>query len=213
MHQEEKKGKCHLICFFLLSFTTLLLGIICLCLSVWIHYCWWDIGLTQAKNTSQIIHFDGEKTISEAHEDACGQLKDLVERSCPNACEYLDHFKSAGKVMIIFGSLSLIILFWCCLVVLIRLCKIRISGKFLIPVPGSFALWLIGFCAYAGTAGLGRLDSPNNKAEYNFTADEYKIKVGVAIGITTIFMQFFVGIYGWVKIRPLLNILKEKTLI
>lgn len=208
MEEEKIQGKGHLIFFLVMCAVGLLLGVINLTLPVWVHYCWWDLGLVDAANTSRIVEFDGENSISDVKSDICGDLQSLVERSCPHACENLKNFESAGVTMLAFGAIALFFMFCSLAIPIFRLFKYRVQRFFSILTLLPFLFWLIGFSSYAGAAGLGRLENPTNKPQYNFNADEYSVKVGTAIAITNIFLYLLIAVYGWVKIRKLLQVLK-----
>ena len=208
MEDGKVQGQAHLIVFFISSVVCLLLGIIDLCLPTWFSYCWWDFGLIAAANTSIIKEFSGENTIADVQNDICGDLESLVERSCSSACSNVKNIRSAGLVMLVFGSISLFFMFCSAGIALIRLCKGRVKRMYIGVTIAPFVIWLLGFSSYAGVAGLGIFDSPNNKPEYNFTANSYSIDVGAAIAITIIFLNLGIAAYGWIKIRKLLQVLK-----
>lgn len=205
---RKVQGRNHLIFYLIFASATLLLGIINLSLPIWIKYCWWEVGLFDAHNISRIKDFPGTDSIQTVHDKACGDLKSYVQRSCPSACDYLENFKDAGIVMVVFGSLALVSNFINIGIILMKLFKKRVRSILSINLYLPFIIWLIGFSIYAGVAHLGRIDSPVNKDEYNFDADDYKVKVGAAIAITMIPLYLASGIYGWLVIRRLIVGLK-----
>lgn len=205
MEEEKIAGRGHFIAFLILNSVTLLLGIIDLCLPVWISYCWWDIGLIDASNNSIIINFNDETSISDVKNDICGNLESYVERSCPGACFYMENFRKAGLVMLVFGILSLISMMFTMAIPVLRLFKIRVKKNLVFVSIFQVVLWFTGICAYAGTANLGEIDKTVNKPEYNFIANNYKAKVGIAISITVLLLQTGILIYALFKIRTLLQ--------
>lgn len=205
---RKVQGRKHFVFYLICASVTLLLGIIDLSLPVWIKYCWWEIGLFDADNTSRIKVFSGTDSIQTMHDKACGGLKHYVERSCPSACDNLLNFKNAGYVMVVFGSIALFFNFLSIGVVILKLLKKRVKWLLSLTLYLPFVFWLMGFSIYAGTAHLGRLDKPVNKASYNFDADEYDLKVGAAIAITLIPLYLASALYCWFVIRGYLIGLK-----
>ena len=107
--------------------------------------------------------------------------------------------------MIVFGTLSLFFLSLTALIPILKLFRINIKKNFIFLSVIPFALWLIGFSSFAGIAELGRIDSPTNKPEYNFTAHSYELKVGAAIGITIVLLDLAIAAYGILTVRSFLS--------
>lgn len=198
---RKVQGRSHMIAYLVLSSASLLLGIINLSLPVWLHYCWWDFGLFKASNTSRIADFASKSSISDLHHDVCGSLKSYVERSCPDACNYLDNLSYAGYFIVVFGSIALVANAGGILLVFCKLFKKRIRAEFNLIFIVPFVSWLFGFSVYAGVAHLGRFEGVRNKDKFNFDADDYEVKVGAAIAITLVLVYLVEAVYAWLVVR------------
>ena len=198
---RKVQGRSHMIAYLVLSSASLLLGIINLSLPTWLHYCWWDFGLFEASNTSRIADFASKSSISDLHQDACGSLQSYVERSCPDACDYLDYLSHAGYVMVVFGSVALASNAGGIVLVVLKLFKRRLRAEFNLIFIVPFVAWLLGFSVYAGVAHLGRFEGVKNEDRFNFDADDYSVKVGAAIAITLVLVYLAEAVYAWFVIR------------
>jgi hypothetical protein len=208
MEDANIQGKNHIIAFTILCVINLLLTLIDLLLPVWISYCWWDFGLISAKTNSNIVEFDNENFISDVYHDACGDLRPLVERSCPNACNNIENFEKAGVAMMVFGVISLCTVALNLIVGLLRLWKFRVRKAFAVVGFLPLGSWFVGISIYAGLGDLGGITGPNNLPQYNFEAYGYQMNAGIIIAIIVLLLDLLLAFYSFFKIKKLLQVLK-----
>jgi len=197
--EEPKISKYYKLVYIGISGCLIILTIVDLALKTWFRYCWWSFGLVFAESFTSFKILNNENSISDVKSDACGSLKELVEDNCPNFCNYIDGFESAGAVMIFFGVLYLIIqsccLFFHVLVYFKSGFKFKIIWVFLILPTLTY---LLGFLVYIGIAELTSLDSVDHQ---RFGAENYQMKEGIILSIVLVNINFLQTVFGFLKTR------------
>jgi len=85
--------------------------IVNLSLHTWFSYCLWNYGLVYGSSHHDYsYHFSDESSLADIKSDACGSIRDDIQRECPRFCDYINYFMSAGGIMLFCGIASLIFL-------------------------------------------------------------------------------------------------------
>lgn len=191
------------IVYFLLQFITLILIIVDLALNRWFQYCYWHFGLVYATSFTEYTELDNESAISDVRDDVCDddKVQQEVENSCSNFCEFVDQFRAAGVVMIVFAVGSIMILI---VNIVLHVWKINAEHKKLPDIlvvicffaqPGMFAIGLLLYATISGVNDLEEVDNPasgGNEYPRDFKT-ESGLKLGYAVGI----LSGFISIYAF----------------
>jgi hypothetical protein len=191
------------IIYIILQFITLTLAIVDLALNRWFQYCYWHFGLVYAESFTEYSELDNEETISDVKDDVCDDsyLQEEVERSCSNFCDYIDKFRQAGVVMIVFGLGSLVLLV---INVLMHLLKLHTQRKRLpealvvVCCFGQPALYAVGLLLYSTIGELNDLeDAEGPSTGANEYPRDYKAESGIKLAYAVGILSACVAIYAF----------------
>eukprot|EP00359_Climacostomum_virens_P011330 CAMPEP_0204915806 /NCGR_PEP_ID=MMETSP1397-20131031/13749_1 /ASSEMBLY_ACC=CAM_ASM_000891 /TAXON_ID=49980 /ORGANISM="Climacostomum Climacostomum virens, Strain Stock W-24" /LENGTH=190 /DNA_ID=CAMNT_0052088023 /DNA_START=1 /DNA_END=573 /DNA_ORIENTATION=+ len=76
----------------------------------WFVYCYWHFGLVYAEIREDVALFKDVLSVFDIYEDACRnqKVRYTIDLACPDVCHNIDNLRTADKVMLVFGVLSLL---------------------------------------------------------------------------------------------------------
>ncbi|CAG9310372.1 unnamed protein product [Blepharisma stoltei] len=204
MYREEqfekpKVAKYHHIIYISASAIIFILIIVDLALNRWFSYCWWDFGLIYAGTFTDFENLQNENSISDVKSDACGSLKGLIEGSCPDFCDYIDDFQSAGAVMVFSGIATLISIAACIFFHFLAFnrsaFRFRVMWVFLIMPTFWYSL---GYVIYLGVGKFGDIKSTSSQ---RFKSENFEMKEGMILAIVVISLNVMLMAYSFIKTK------------
>lgn len=107
---EKQKVRLHCLISMLLNILVVVIQIVSISLQNWTHYCYFDWSLFGGETTEIGLtdRISGYNYYSDIDDQLCNNYKPVIDAACPDFCENLDHFESAGIVMLVFQILSCI---------------------------------------------------------------------------------------------------------
>ena len=178
---------------------TVLIGMV---IGVWFRYCYWEFGLIAVKKFTNISDFQDETTIIDVEGDACGSLKSLISKDCPNVCEHINAFEISGIVMWSFSFLSCIATMYNIFFHLRVLSNPTIRVKtitFFMSLPLVF--FTIGLGTFIGFGSL--ISNGSNVTQANSTQD-FQIKTGLYIAFANYGFCVMILAYGCIFTRKVI---------
>ena len=155
---DEPPPKFHILIYIGSTLVLGLFAIIDLALQEWFKYCYFNFGLIYGDST-----FDGysnENTISDIKDDFCngGAIETYIKNACPGFCDNVDHFQTAGGLMIAFSIFTFIGFCFTLIMHIMLLCRKRISFRFswlfmILPFVSYFAGFVF-YCIAADTSNI-----------------------------------------------------------
>jgi hypothetical protein len=197
VHRNIRKR--HIAAFVVLSFVMIALIITDLALFQWFKYCWWDFGLLHARSFTSFSNFNNESGISDVISDACKSLKHLVQRNCPNFCDYVLNFEIGGALMIFFCVFSVLLYLICAIFHIWSFFKAQFKFRriwifFVLPC----IFYNLGLLSYVLAARFWNIDSTNT---HRFDTKDLEIKEGIILAMIIVPLTFLLAAYGLLKTR------------
>lgn len=206
---EESPPKLHILIYLASALILAVFCVIDLALHEWFEYCYWDIGLVYAKSFTDLNDFSGENSISNAHDDACDKLKSIMQNLCPDLCDNLKKFQTAGALMIAFSVLTflaLIVVFGMHFMLLFKKqLKFKFAWLFMI-LP--LLTYMLGFIIYCATADVSGIRGTKNLSGLPSSRD-FEWKGGMIFAVIIIIFMGFNLVHGMIFTRKYLLVDKQ----
>jgi hypothetical protein len=201
---EESPPKLHIFIYLASAIILAVFCVIDLALHEWFEYCYWHIGLVYADSNNDLSTYSGENSISNAHDDACdGKTnKSSMQTICPDLCDNLKKFETAGGLMIAFSVLtfiSLIVVIGMHLVLLFKKqLRFKFAWLFMILPLLTYMLGFIIFCATADVSGIRGTKS------HSPSPRDFEWKGGMIFAVIIIIFMGFNLVHGMIFTRKYL---------
>lgn len=199
--------KVHLYIYMILETFLGFFIILSLALDKWFNYCYYSFGIHRIYTISS----DGamsDRFISEL-QDTCedhDSYKDSTEEVCDDFCDNLDKIAYASNAIITLSTFTLILIFVNLVLYYTRLVKpdyrVRIKSGFIFGFLihfMQFFFYLLGMILYGGIGQMHNFDDPDCDDSGN--CDDFTVKGGLAIAITTCIVMLPIVLYGFIFTR------------
>ncbi|OMJ65101.1 hypothetical protein SteCoe_39303 [Stentor coeruleus] len=206
---NEDPPKLHI---FIYLASALILVVSCavdIALDEWFEYCFWYFNLFYANVENST--FSGDHSISHLHDDACDESddRDFIQAVCPEFCDNLDKFQTAGIIMIVFTGLTFFALILVISMHFMLLFKKRLNYKFawlfmILPLL-TYMLGFIFYCIVADVSGIR-----GTKGSQGFgNPKDFEWKEGMILAVIIIVFMGFNLAHGMIFTRKFLLVDKK----
>ena len=183
--------------------------ILSLALDKWFNYCVYSFGIHRVYPIDSDAG-SSDRFISEL-QDTCDDNEDGYDNLCEDLCDNIDRLRHASDAVISMSAFTLFLIFVTLLLYYTRLVKpdfrIRIGNSFISGLLFNFLqmfLYVFGLILYGGIGQMHNYEDPDCDYAGGLECDDFKVKGGLAIAITTAILMLPISIYGFFTTRKAL---------